>query len=254
MQKTYCVDFLTKKIVKNMGQVQQYYVEDSHPAIIEPDEFDTIQLEIDRRKRLGRPTSTTSIFASRLVCADCGGSFGKKVWGSYKSDKTYRKEVWRCNDKYKRLGKPGNGCQTPHITDDEIKARFLAAFNKLISNRNGLIEDCRLAQSVLCDTTAIDAELVELHRELEIVTALSRKAVLENARTAVNQTEWIVTMPTLSATTEPQNARLNWKPPSGSGSAKQNSSKSSLRTSRTDRLSSTSLTKSCGWRSSTPPQ
>ncbi len=190
MQKTYCADFLTKKIVKNTGQVQQYYVEDSHPAIIEPDDFDAIQLEIDRRKRLGRPTSTTSIFASRLVCADCGGSFGKKVWGSYKSDKTYRKEVWRCNDKYTRLGKPGNGCQTPHITGDEIKARFLAAFNKLMSNRNGLIEDCRLVQSVLCDTTAIDAELIELHRELEVVTALSRKAVLENARTAVNQIEW----------------------------------------------------------------
>ena len=59
-----------------------------------------------------------------------------------------------------------------------------------MSNRNGLIEDCRLVQSVLCDATAIDAELVELHRELEVVTALSRNAVLENARTAVNQVEW----------------------------------------------------------------
>ena len=190
MQKTYCADFLTKKMVKNTGQVQQYYVEDSHPAIIEPDEFDAVQLEIERRKNLGRPTSTTSIFASRLVCADCGGHFGKKVWGSYKSDKTYRKEIWRCNEKYKRLGKPGNGCQTPHITEDEIKARFLVAFNKLMNNRNELIEDCRLVQDVICDTTAIDAELFELHRELDVVTALSRNAVLENARSSVNQAEW----------------------------------------------------------------
>jgi hypothetical protein len=53
-----------------------------------------------------------------------------------------------------------------------------------------LIEDCRLAQSVLCDTAAIDAELAELHREIEVVTELSRKAIYENARTAVNQTEW----------------------------------------------------------------
>ena len=30
MQKTYCANFLTKKMVKNTGQVQQYYVEDSH--------------------------------------------------------------------------------------------------------------------------------------------------------------------------------------------------------------------------------
>jgi len=94
-------------MVKNEGQVQQYYVENSHPAIIEPDEFDAVQLEIERRKNLGRPTSSTSIFASRLICADCGGRFGKKVWGSYKGDKTYRKEVWQCNDKYKRLGSPG---------------------------------------------------------------------------------------------------------------------------------------------------
>ena len=59
-----------------------------------------------------------------------------------------------------------------------------------MNNRNGLIEDCRLVQSVLCDTTAIDAELVELLSEIEVVAELSRKAILENARSAVNQAEW----------------------------------------------------------------
>ena len=177
-------------MVKNTGQVQQYYVENSHPAIIEPDEFDAVQLEIERRKNLGRPTSSASIFASRLICGDCGGRFGKKVWASYKGDKTYRKEVWQCNDKYKRLGNPGKGCQTPHITEDEIKERFLTAFNQLMHDRDGLIEDCRLAQNVLCDTAAIDTELAELFREIEVVTELSRKAIYENARTAVDQTEW----------------------------------------------------------------
>ncbi len=190
LQKTYCADFLTKRMVKNEGQVQQFYVENSHPAIIEPDEFDAVQLEIERRKNLGRPTSSSSIFASRLVCADCGGWYGKKVWGSYKGDKTYRKEVWQCNDKYKRLGNPGKGCQTPHITEEVIKERFLDAFNQLMHNRDGLIEDCRLAQNVLCDTTAIDTELTELFREIEVVTELSRKAIYENARSAVDQKEW----------------------------------------------------------------
>ena len=190
LQKTYCANFLTKKMVKNTGQVQQYYVEDSHPAIIEPDEFDAVQLEIERRRSLGRPTSSTSIFASRLICTDCGGWFGKKVWGSYKGDKSYRKEVWQCNDKYKRLGKPGKRCKTPHVTEDEIKERFLSAFGSLMSDRNGLIEDCRLALNVLCDTMAIDTELAELQSEIEVVTELSRKAIYENARTTVNQTEW----------------------------------------------------------------
>lgn len=59
-----------------------------------------------------------------------------------------------------------------------------------MNDRDGLIEDCRLAQNVLCDTMAIDTELAELFREIEVVTELSRKAIYENARTAVNQTEW----------------------------------------------------------------
>ena len=190
LQKTYCVDFLSKKMVKNEGQVQQYYVENSHPAIIEPDEWDMVQLEIERRKKLGRPTSSTSIFASKLICADCGGFFGKKVWGSYKDDKSRRREVWRCNDKYKRQNKPGTGCHTPHVTEDEIKRSFLKAINLLLPDRENLIEDCHLAKGLLCDTTAIDIELAELQNEIEVVTELSRKAIFENARTAMNQAEW----------------------------------------------------------------
>ncbi|NLV59938.1 MAG: hypothetical protein GXY67_14415 [Clostridiales bacterium] len=68
--------------------------------------------------------------------------------------------------------------------------RFLAAFYQLMHNRDGLIEDCRLTQNVLCDTTAIDTELAELIREIEVVTELSRKAIYENARSAADQTEW----------------------------------------------------------------
>ena len=36
LQKKFTTDFLTKKQKKNEGEVPQYYVENSHPAIIEP--------------------------------------------------------------------------------------------------------------------------------------------------------------------------------------------------------------------------
>lgn len=35
LQKSYTVDFLTKKRVVNNGEIPQYYVEESHPAIID---------------------------------------------------------------------------------------------------------------------------------------------------------------------------------------------------------------------------
>ena len=48
LQKTYTVDFLTKKRVKNNGIVPQYYVENSHEAIIPRDIFMQVQEELIR--------------------------------------------------------------------------------------------------------------------------------------------------------------------------------------------------------------
>jgi hypothetical protein len=61
------------------------------------------------------------------------------------------------------------------------------AMNSLMENRDSLLEDCRLAQSVLCDCSAIDTEIAELKNEVEVVTELSRKAIYENARVAQDQ-------------------------------------------------------------------
>ena len=80
LQKKFTVDFLTKKQKVNEGEVPQYYVEGSHEAIVDADDWDIVQAEIARRKELGRSYSGNSIFSSKLVCADCGGFYGQKVW------------------------------------------------------------------------------------------------------------------------------------------------------------------------------
>lgn len=36
LQKSFTVDFLTKKTKINEGEIPLYYVDDSHPTIIEP--------------------------------------------------------------------------------------------------------------------------------------------------------------------------------------------------------------------------
>ncbi|NCC68069.1 MAG: recombinase family protein, partial [Clostridia bacterium] len=54
LQKKFTVDFLQKKMKSNEGEVPQYYVEGSHPAVIVPDEWDQVQVEFARRKQLGR--------------------------------------------------------------------------------------------------------------------------------------------------------------------------------------------------------
>lgn len=57
-------------------------------------------------------------------------------------------------------------------------------------NRERLIEDCRLAQTTLCDITLIDAELIKLQEEVEVVADLSRNAIAENARTGMDQEDF----------------------------------------------------------------
>lgn len=48
----------------------------------------------------------------------------------------------------------------PLVTENDVKERFLVAFNRLMENRDRLIWDCRLVLPTLCGTTAIDAEFV----------------------------------------------------------------------------------------------
>ena len=184
LQKKFTVDFLTKKQKVNEGEVPQFYVEGSHPYIIEPDEFATVQAELARRNALGRPMRCNSPFSAKIVCGDCGGFYGSKVWGSRKDDKRYRRVIWQCNDKYKGKHK----CTTPHVTEDEIKQKFLIAWNSISANLEALIADCKAAKTVLCDCTAIDTELSERQREIEVVSELSRKAIFEAAHPTVDRT------------------------------------------------------------------
>ena len=117
LQKEFTVDFLQKKMKKNEGEVPQYYVEGNHEAIISPAVFDMVQAELAKRKHSGSRYSGVSIFSNKIKCGDCGGWYGSKVWHS--TDQ-YRKVVYRCNHKYK-----DEKCQTPHVTEDEVKALFI---------------------------------------------------------------------------------------------------------------------------------
>jgi DNA invertase Pin-like site-specific DNA recombinase len=180
LQKCFTVDFLTKKRKVNEGEVPQYYIEHSHQPIIDPLEFDLVQAEFARRKELGLRYSGCGAFASRIVCGDCGGYYGPKVWHS---NSKYRCIIWQCNAKFDGEHR----CGTPHLREDDIKERFLAAFNKLLDGKETLLEDCRLMQLTLTDCSDIDAKLDALRQEIEVVTELTRRCVEENSHSAQSQ-------------------------------------------------------------------
>ena len=108
--------------------------------------------------------------------------YGSKVWNS---NSKYRKVIWQCNDKFK-----GDKCSTPHVSEEEIKERFLAAFNQILLNRDAIIEDCRLMKKVLSDTSTLDLQLADLEQEIEVVAELTRRCIAENAAALQSQEEY----------------------------------------------------------------
>lgn len=183
LQKCFTVDFLTKKTKVNEGEVPQYYVENSHPAIISADVFEMVQVEIRRRKESPTRHSGVGIFASRIVCGDCGAAFGSKVWHS--TDK-YRKVVYQCNHKFSGEKK----CTTPTFEEEQIKSMFVISVNRLIENKAEIIRNYEEMRDLIFDTSALETERDALNEELTVVAELIQKVVDENARTAQNQDKY----------------------------------------------------------------
>ena len=69
IQKTFTPDFLTKKAVKNCGQVPSYFVEQSHPAIIDPAVFEMVQ-----RDTAVRGAGFATVTCQRIYSVRCAKS------------------------------------------------------------------------------------------------------------------------------------------------------------------------------------
>ena len=98
------VDCLSKKVKRNDGQARpKYYVENNHPAIIDPATFGRAQEELARRtgkrkvKQKGTKTeqgrySSKYALTELLVCGECGTPYRRCTW----TVKGEKKPVWRC--------------------------------------------------------------------------------------------------------------------------------------------------------------
>ena len=184
LQKSFTVDFLTKKTKVNEGEVPQYYIENSHEAIIEPIIFDWVQCEIARRKKFGRAYSGKGVLGTKLICDDCGGYYGSKVW---QSNTKYRKEIWQCNGKFKN----GSKCNTPYVTEEEVKTKFLQAYRELTSDMGRFLQDAMAQRNAISDCSEINKSLEKLQDEIEKVTELARACIEDNNMATSNQLGYI---------------------------------------------------------------
>ena len=142
--KTYKPDVLSKNRQKNDGKKAPiYYVEDTHPAIIEPEIFDLAKRAFAHRRATSAQAVGTSRYTSKypfsglLECGYCGTKLRRQIRTMGSGKKT---PSWGCCNRIK------NGrteCDSHHVNEDVLEATYLAALNELIENASEVVETIR---------------------------------------------------------------------------------------------------------------
>ena len=125
----------------------------------------------------------SSLFTAKLICGDCGGSYGRKV---LQSNTQYRHHVWRCNQKYKG----DTVCATPSLRENEIKECFVAAFNQLLGGKEQYIARFEEFLPIITDTAELEQRLAELQSGHDAKIQLLKGCIEENKHQVQDQAEY----------------------------------------------------------------
>lgn len=143
MGKTFTIDAISHKRVKNYGEEDMYYIDNHHEPIIEPEVFEKAQQIMEKRavnRRLGRGKdferySKKYAFSSMINCGFCNAIFIKRNWNAGKPNS---KRAWQCCTLVKK-GK--EFCHdTKGISEEIIENCFVEAYRLLFNNNKEIIE------------------------------------------------------------------------------------------------------------------
>ena len=139
INKTYITDCISKKVRVNNGERPKYYVENSHPAIIDSATFGRVQEELARRsgkRKISRKAKTeqgkySSKYAltELLVCGECKTPYRRCTWTA--SGK--KKIVWRCINRIEYAKKY---CHNSPSVEESILQRAVMAAIMETANQN----------------------------------------------------------------------------------------------------------------------
>ena len=128
---------ISKKNVKNRGELPQYFVENSHDPIISREVFEQTQQELERRmKKFGitRNPHKTTLFTGLIRCGLCGKNFRHKIANA---GKKCEKPVWCCST-FNTRGK--NACPAQQIPENILIAKTAEVLDVTEFDRKTLME------------------------------------------------------------------------------------------------------------------
>ena len=187
LQKTFTKDCISKRIVRNTGQLPMYLVTNNHQGIIDRQTFDAVQVEMARRgackspSRKNAPTGLSTYksryaLSERLVCGECGTLYRRCTW----SKRGKKKVVWRC---VSRLDYGTKYChKSPTLEEGSLQRTILAAISSVMSQKETIISRITGAmEQTLAPIPGETMNLSEIEQRLAEIDEEVRRVVAQTA-------------------------------------------------------------------------
>lgn len=177
VQKNYTPDEFPLKTIRNSGQALQYYIRNSHPAIISQETFEIVQKLVKSKAVCTEPISMTDTLFNRIMtCGFCNSSFQHRRQKGVSS--------WACA---KHL-KDKTLCSMGIVAEQGIQQAFLTLFNKLLDNQGILktmLEQLLEIQSKVFytrpDVQELNRQISETVRQNHTLARLQAKGCMDSA-------------------------------------------------------------------------
>lgn len=186
MQKTFRQDCISRKEIRNTGQLPMYLIQNNHEPIVERKIFDAVQAELARRNALKGATQKSApsgrscysakyALSDRVICGECGTLYRRCTWSSHGK----KHIVWRCTS---RLDYGRKYCHdSPSVDEAQLQMAILRAINTAMSDKAALIRQVSHHMAQLYRPSKHEKlTLPEIDHQLEML-ALEFDAVLSAA-------------------------------------------------------------------------
>ncbi len=171
LQKSYTIDCITHKRVKNNGEKNKYILHDCHPAIIDRDTYNRTQQELAKRgaikKRSDKAVTEQGRYASKyalsdiMICGECSTPYRRVVWNSHGK----KLPVWRCIN---RIEHGTKYCKcSPSINEEKLHQAIIGAMNEVYEQNTAFLECMKMNIGiVLNDEDRNNAKKVKIEKRL----------------------------------------------------------------------------------------
>ncbi len=143
LQKSFTLDCITHKVVKNHGERPMYLVSNHHDPIVDRDTYNRVQQELARRSSKRKVSDKTTTEQGRysskyaltelLICGKCGTPYRRTTWVA----RGKKQIVWRC---ISRLEHGKKYCpDSPTIKEEQLHKAIIRAINNYYSCRNDIV-------------------------------------------------------------------------------------------------------------------